>query len=115
MAIEVSPPSNWLSSLTLCGKLLSSACELKNLLDIYIAQALTQILPIFINGPLDHSIEDSYVDNYLSSLLTSVLGSNNLLNMKWINSQLHNDNSKTYKPDFLVYSLSSSMKRVVLS
>ncbi|KAI8083390.1 uncharacterized protein B0P05DRAFT_537110 [Gilbertella persicaria] len=114
MNIEASPPSDWISSLALCGKMLSDACESKNLLDIHTAQVLTHVLPIFINGPPDYSIEDSYVHNYLSPLLTTVFGSDPLLNMKWANGQLKSNDSKSYKPDFLVYNLSGSIKRVVL-
>jgi hypothetical protein len=75
MSIEESPPPDWLSSLTLCVKILNDACESKNILDIHAAQALTSILPIFINGPPDCSIEDSYVHHYLSLLLSSVFSS----------------------------------------
>ncbi|KAG0942055.1 hypothetical protein G6F62_002679 [Rhizopus arrhizus] len=114
MNIEASPPSDWLSSLKLCGKMLTDACESNNLLDIHTAQVLTHVLPIFINGPPDYSIEDSYVHNYLSPLLTTVFGSDSLLNMKWANGQLKNNDSKAYKPDFLVYNLSGSVMRVVL-
>lgn len=66
MSLEESPPPDWLSSLTLCAKMLSDACESKNILDVHTAQVLTSILPAFINGPPDNSIEDSYVHNYLS-------------------------------------------------
>jgi hypothetical protein len=83
MDLEVSPPSDWFSSLKLCGKMLSNACEASNLLDIHTSQVLTHVLPTFINGPPDNPIEDSYVHNYLSPLLTTVFGSDPLLNMKW--------------------------------
>ncbi|KAG0770603.1 hypothetical protein G6F57_000074 [Rhizopus arrhizus] len=75
---------------------------------------LTSILPIFINGPPDCSIEDSYVHHYLSLLLSSVFSSDPLLNMKWTNGQLERGNPKTCKPDFLVYNLPGSVKCVVL-
>ncbi|CAO3703196.1 unnamed protein product [Rhizopus stolonifer] len=112
--IEASPPTDWLSSLTLCGKMLSDACESNNLLDIHTAQVLTYVLPMFINGPPDSSIEDSHVHNYLSPLLNTVFGSDPLLNMKWANGLLKDNASKAYKPDFLVYNLSGSVKHVVL-
>jgi hypothetical protein len=34
--------------------------------------------------------------------------------MKWTNGQLESDNSKTYKPDLLVYNLSGSVKCILL-
>ncbi|KAI9007858.1 hypothetical protein CLU79DRAFT_777633 [Phycomyces nitens] len=112
--IGTNPPSDWISSLAMCGKMLSDACESKNLLDIHTAQVLTHILPIFINGPPDCSIEDSYVHNYLSPLLSSVFGSDSMLNIKWANGQLKSNDSKTYKPDFSVFNLSGNTKCVVL-
>ncbi|KAI9473812.1 MAG: hypothetical protein EXX96DRAFT_621443 [Benjaminiella poitrasii] len=114
MNIEASPPSDWLSSLKLCGKIMTDACESNNLLDIHTAQVLIHVLPIFINGPPDYSIEDSYVHNFLSPLLAAVFGSDSLLHMKWANGQLKNNDSKVYKPDFLVYNLSGSVKHVVV-
>jgi hypothetical protein len=72
MSIEGSPPHNWISSLTLCAKMLNDACESKNILDVYTAQVLTFILLMSINGLPDYSIKDNYVHSYLSSLLSSV-------------------------------------------
>lgn len=103
MNIEVSCPADWFSSLSLCTQLLQKACESKNLLDLHTAQALTQILPVLINGPPDDSNEDSYVHYYLS-----------LLKMKWANGQLSRNNKVAFKPDFSVYSISGSAKCVVL-
>ncbi|KAG1146678.1 hypothetical protein G6F38_004762 [Rhizopus arrhizus] len=94
--------------------MLSDACESKNTLGIHAAQALKSILPIFINGSPDCSIEDSYVHHYLSLLLSSVFSSDPLLNMKWANGQLERGNPKTCKPDFLVYNLPGNVKCVVL-
>jgi hypothetical protein len=86
--------------------MITDACESNNLLDIHTAQVLlTHVLPMFINGSPDYSIEDSYVHNYLSLLLTTVFGSDSLLHMKWANGRLKNNDSKAYKPDFLVYNL----------
>ncbi|RCH80281.1 hypothetical protein CU097_003269, partial [Rhizopus azygosporus] len=45
MKIEVSPPVDWISSITLCIELLTKACESKNLLDIHTVHVLAQILP----------------------------------------------------------------------
>lgn len=95
MSIEKSSPPDWISSLTLCAKMLNDACEPTNNLDIHRAQVLT-----FINGPPDCSIEDSYVHHYLSPLLSSIFSSDSLLNMKWANGQLERDNPKPYQPDF---------------
>ncbi|KAL0080403.1 hypothetical protein J3Q64DRAFT_1247717 [Phycomyces blakesleeanus] len=113
MDIEASPPSDGLSSLKLSGKMLSDGCESDDILDIHTAQVLIYILPIFINGPPGCSIEDSYVHNYLSPLLVTVFGSDPLLSMKWANSQLMSSDSKAYKPDFLVYNLSGSVKHII--
>ncbi|CEP12730.1 hypothetical protein [Parasitella parasitica] len=101
--IEVSRPADWFSSLSLCAQLLQEACESKNLLDLHTAQFLTQVLPVFINGPPDDSNEDSFVHYYLSPLLSSIFASDPLLKMKW-----------ALKPDFSVYNISGSAKCVVL-
>ncbi|KAI8983576.1 hypothetical protein BDB01DRAFT_698700, partial [Pilobolus umbonatus] len=114
MSIEESSPSDWISSLTLCAKMLGIASESQNVLDMHTAHVLTSVLPVFIHGPPDYSVEDSYVHNYLSPLLSSVFSSEPLLNMKWANGRLKNDNSKVYKPDFLVYNLSGNIKSVIL-
>lgn len=82
--------------------------------DVYTAQVSTFILLMSINGPPDYFIKDNYVHSYLSSLLSSVFSSNPLLNMKWTNGQLESDNSKTYKPDLLVYNLSVNVKYILL-
>ncbi|KAI8880659.1 hypothetical protein K501DRAFT_324882 [Backusella circina FSU 941] len=114
MDIEVSPPADWTSSLTLCTQSLVKACGSKNLLDMHTAQVLTQILPVLINGPPDDSNEDSFVHYYLSLLLSSVFASDPLLKMKWVNGQLIKNNSAAFKPDFLVYDISDSVKCVIL-
>lgn len=114
MDIEVSPPADWISSLSLCAQLLSKACESKNFLDIHTAQVLTQILPVLINGPPDDSSEDSYVHYYLPPLLSSVFASDPLLKMKWANGQLLKNNNIAFKPNFTVYNLSGSVKCVIL-
>ncbi|CAO3703716.1 unnamed protein product, partial [Rhizopus stolonifer] len=114
LKIEASPLVDWISSLSLCAELLTKACESKNHLDIHTAQVLTQILPVLINGPPDDSNEESYVHYYLSPLLTSVFGSDPLLKIKWANGQLKNGNHNSFKPDFLVYNLSGSVKCVIL-
>ncbi|KAI9341842.1 hypothetical protein BD770DRAFT_296203, partial [Pilaira anomala] len=88
MDIEVSPPADWTSSLTLCGQLLVKACVSNNLLGMHTAQVLTQILSVLMNRPPDDSNEDSFVHYYLSPLLSSVFASNPLLKMKWANGQL---------------------------
>jgi hypothetical protein len=100
--------------LTLCAELLTKACESKSHLDIHTAQVLTQVLPVLINGPPDDSNEDSYVHYYLSPLLSSVFASDPLLKMKWANGQVNNNDNNSFKPDFLVYNLSGSVKCVVL-
>ncbi|KAI8882113.1 hypothetical protein K501DRAFT_251935 [Backusella circina FSU 941] len=112
--IEVSPPADWTSSLTLCTQSLVKACGSKNLLDMHTAQVLTQILPVLINGPPDDSNEDSFVHYYLSPLLSSVFASDPLLKMKWANGQLIKNNNAAFKPDFLVYNISDSVKCVIL-
>ncbi|KAG1411751.1 hypothetical protein G6F58_008395 [Rhizopus delemar] len=114
MSIEVSPPVDWVFSLTLCAELLTKACKSKNHLDIHTAQVLTQVLPVLINGPPNDSNEDSYVHYYLSPLLSSVFASDPLLKMKWANGQVNNNDNNSFKPDFLVYNLSESVKCVVL-
>lgn len=114
MDLEVSPPVDWTSSLTLCAQLLLKACDSKNLLDTHTAQILTQILPVLINGPPDDSNEDSFVHYYLSPLLSSVFASDPLMKMKWANGQLVKNNNTAFKPDFLVYNISGSVKCVIL-
>ena len=114
MEIEVSPPVDWISSITLCTELLTKACESKNLLDIHTAHVLAQILPVLINGPPDDSNEDSYVHYYLSPLLSSVFASDPLLKMKWANGQLIKNNRNESKPDFLVFNLSGSSRYTIL-
>ncbi|KAI9261772.1 hypothetical protein EDC94DRAFT_608837 [Helicostylum pulchrum] len=61
MDIEVSPPVDWKSSLTLCAKILTKACESKNLLDIHTAHVLTQIRGRIFSSRI--------LDNYLSDFL----------------------------------------------
>ncbi|KAI7873714.1 uncharacterized protein EV154DRAFT_527817 [Mucor mucedo] len=114
IGIEVSPPHNWHSSLILCAKMLSDACESENVLDLHTAHVLAFILPIFVNGQPDCSIEDSFVHNYISPLLSSVFSSDPLLNMKWAKGKLANDSNASYKPDFQVFNLSGSVKCIVL-
>ena len=74
-------------------------------MDTHTAQVLTQILPVFTNGPPDHTIEDSYVHYYPSPLLSSVFGSDSSLKMNRANGQLKNDTCNASKPDFSVYNL----------
>lgn len=112
--IETSPPADWISAIKLSSDLLSNACVSMNMLDIHTAHVLTQILPVLVNGPPDDSNEDSYVHYYLSPLLTSVFGSDPLLKMKWANGQLIRSNQNEFKPDFLVYNLSGSVKCIIL-
>lgn len=81
---------------------------------MHTAQVLTQILPVLINGPPDDLNEDSFVHYYLSSLLSSVFASDPLLKMKWANGQLIKNNNAAFKPDFLVYNISGSVKCVIL-
>ncbi|KAG2206490.1 hypothetical protein INT47_008507 [Mucor saturninus] len=102
LEIEQSPPDDWLSSVTLSADLLVKACASKNFIDIHTAHALTQVLPVLINGPPDDSNEDSYVHYYLSPLLASVFGSDPLMKMKWANGQLNKSGQNDYKPDFLL-------------
>ncbi|KAG2215053.1 hypothetical protein INT46_008287 [Mucor plumbeus] len=78
------------------------------------AQVLTQILPVLINGPPNDSNEDSFVHYYLSPLLSSVFASDPLLKMKWANGQLIKNNNAAFKPEFLVYNISGSVKCVIL-
>lgn len=99
--IKVSPPVDYITSITLCADLLKKACDSKNILDIHTAQILTQILPVLVNGPPEDSTEDIYVHYYLSPLLSSVFSTDPLLKMKWANGKLMN-NQNEYKPDFLV-------------
>lgn len=72
MSIEESPFNDWLFFLALCVKMLNNACKSKNILDVHTAQILTFILPEFINGLPDCSIENGYAHNYPSPLLLSV-------------------------------------------
>ncbi|KAI8997160.1 hypothetical protein BDB01DRAFT_712748, partial [Pilobolus umbonatus] len=87
MDIEVSPPVDYFTSITLCADLLKKVCDNKNFLDIHTAQILTQILPVLVNGPPEDSTEDSYVHYYLLPLLSWVFSTNPLLNMKWANGK----------------------------
>lgn len=100
--------------MTLCAELLTKACKSENLLDIHTAQVLTQILPVLINGPPDDSNEDTFVHYYLSPLLSSVFASDPLLKIKWANGQLTRNNNVAFKPDFVVYNISGSVKCIVL-
>lgn len=77
-------------------------------------QALTQILPVLINGPPDDSNEDSFVHYYLSPLLSSIFASDPLMKVKWANGQLVKNNNTAFKPDFLAYNISDSVKCVIL-
>lgn len=113
MDIEVSPPVDYITSITLCADLLKKACDSKNFLDIHTAQILTQILPVLVNGPPEDSTEDSYVHYYLSPLLSSVFSTDPLLKMKWANGKLMN-NQNEYKPDFLLYNTSGNKKCVII-
>lgn len=98
MDIEVPPPADYITSITLCADLLTKACDSKNYLDIH----TTQILPVLVNGPPEDSTEDSYVHYYLSPLLSSVFSTDPLLKMKWANGKLMN-NQIEFKPGFLYY------------
>lgn len=115
MSIEASPSVDWISSLPLYADLLTKACEPKNHLDIHSAQALTQILSALINGPSEEPNEDNYVHYCLSPLLLPVFAPGRPLKTKWANSQLKNDNRNPFKPDFLFYNLSGSVKYVILT
>ncbi|KAG2234057.1 hypothetical protein INT48_006202 [Thamnidium elegans] len=95
-------------------QLLPKACASKDILDMHTAQVLTQILPVLINGPPDDSNEDSYVHYYLSPLLSSVFASDPLMKMKWANGQLFKNGNNEFKPDFLVYNLSGSIRFIIL-
>ncbi|KAI7858164.1 hypothetical protein BDC45DRAFT_329155 [Circinella umbellata] len=53
LKIEACSSVDWSSSLSLCAKLLTTACKSNNTLDMHTAQILTQILPVFTNGPPD--------------------------------------------------------------
>lgn len=113
MDIEVSPPADYITSITLCADLLKEACDNKYFLDIHTAQILTQILPVLVHGPPEDSTEDSYVHYYLSPLMSSVFSTDPLLKMKWANGKLMNDQSQ-YKPDFLVYNIFGSRRCVII-
>ncbi|KAG2214307.1 hypothetical protein INT47_000863 [Mucor saturninus] len=112
--LETCPPVDWLPSLTLCAEFLTSACKSGNVLDVHTAQVLTQILPMLINGPMDDTVEDSYVHHYLSPLLCSVFSSDSRLRLNWANGQLKSETTNSFKPDFTVYNLSGSAKCVIL-
>jgi hypothetical protein len=109
LQLEMSPPDDWMSSMSLCARMLTEACQSNNILDMHTSQVLTQVLPVLVNGPAGDVTEDSYVHYYLSPLLASVFASDPLLKMKWANGKLMNS-QHAHRPDFTVYNISGSIK-----
>ncbi|RCH78030.1 hypothetical protein CU098_000306, partial [Rhizopus stolonifer] len=95
------PPHDWITSLAFSGKILCEAAEDKNEIDMHTAHVLSLVLPLFVSGSPDCSVEDSLVHNYLSHLLLSVFSKDPCFKVKWANGELRK-NSK-FKPDFVVY------------
>ncbi|KAI9471860.1 MAG: hypothetical protein EXX96DRAFT_622048 [Benjaminiella poitrasii] len=59
LEIAENPPDDLKSTLKLCADFLIQATEQDNEVDLHVAHTLTQLLPVFVAGSHDSSIEDS--------------------------------------------------------
>ncbi|KAF7725667.1 hypothetical protein EC973_009474 [Apophysomyces ossiformis] len=94
-------PTNWHAAISFAHNCMSSVINEGNQVDIHVAHALGQYLPLFYAQAPPKDIEDSYVHHYLAPILQSVFSSNGRFRIHWANTQMKND---SLKPDFMVTS-----------
>ncbi|KAI7906757.1 uncharacterized protein BX663DRAFT_427671, partial [Cokeromyces recurvatus] len=77
------PPHDWITALGFGGRILCEAVKGENDVDMHTAHVLNQVLPLFISGSPDYSVEDSLVHNYLSQMLLSIFSKDGRFKIKW--------------------------------
>ncbi|KAG1137013.1 hypothetical protein G6F37_012606 [Rhizopus arrhizus] len=91
LEIAENPPDDLKSTLKLCTDFLIQANEQVNEVDLHMAHTLTQLLPVFIAGSHDSSIEDSYVHHYLAPILQLIYSMDKKFTVRWANGALNED------------------------
>ncbi|KAG2237224.1 hypothetical protein INT48_006628 [Thamnidium elegans] len=112
LEIAEDPSDDLKSTLKLCTDFLIQATEQDNEVDLHMAHTLTQLLPVFVAGSHDSSIEDSYVHHYLAPILQSIYSTDKKFTVRWANGALNEDS--TFKPDFQVFSRIINIKCIVI-
>ncbi|KAI8641965.1 hypothetical protein BD408DRAFT_345156 [Parasitella parasitica] len=112
--ISNDPPTDWISAITKASGLLSDAITSKNIVDIHTAHTLVQTLPMFVSRSPLSTVEDTYVQQILSPILQSIFNSDERFEIQWANAELTSSGSKTYKPDFTLFSRIINVKCVLL-
>ncbi|KAG0171396.1 hypothetical protein DFQ28_001064 [Apophysomyces sp. BC1034] len=67
------------------------------MVEIRTIQALVQQLPVFVTGPPDCSIEDSYVHSCIAPILKPIFACESFLRIEWANCHLNKKDSKGKK------------------
>lgn len=80
--VMTKPPVDYIASLTTCAQFTLEATAFRNLVDVPTAQVLNILLPFFLFGPPDATIEDAFVPSYLDPALCAVLTTNKHLKIQ---------------------------------
>ncbi|CAO3668250.1 unnamed protein product [Rhizopus stolonifer] len=112
LEITEDPPIDLKSTLKLCTGFLRQATEEDNEVDLHMAYTLTQLIPVFVAGSIDSSIEGSYVHHHLAPILQSIFSAEKKFTVHWASGVLNEDSS--FKPDFRVFSRIINIKCTVV-
>ncbi|KAG2205501.1 hypothetical protein INT47_005875, partial [Mucor saturninus] len=112
LEVAENPPYDLKSTLKSCTNFLIQATEQDNEVDLHMAHTLTQLLPVFVAGSQDNSIEDSYVHHYLAPILQSIYSMDKKFTVRWSNGALKEDTM--FKPGFQVFSRVINIRCIII-